>query len=138
MGSGGGRCQRRHARGVGPPRRTRPRALTRRRDGPGTVGTARYHVPGTTREAGHARVIVRLVDRRDPTAGAGAGRSHPMRRFAALAGLSAVLLSAQVVAAQDPTPTPEITPPPEPTGVLATVQGRGRLICGVNGALPGF
>lgn len=61
-----------------------------------------------------------------------------MRRTAGLAAICAVVLSTQVVVAQDPTATPEITPPPSPTGVLAAVQERGQLICGVNGALPGF
>jgi general L-amino acid transport system substrate-binding protein len=61
---------------------------------------------------------------------------HQMRRFAALLGTSAIVLSASAVSAQDP--TPEITPPPEPTGILAAVQARGQLICGINGSLPGF
>ncbi len=61
-----------------------------------------------------------------------------MRRSAALVALTAVLLTAPAALAQSPTPTPEITPPPAPTGVLAAVQQRGQLICGVNGSLPGF
>jgi general L-amino acid transport system substrate-binding protein len=38
-------------------------------------------------------------------------------------------------AEETPAPTPA---PPPPGGRLALVQGRGELICGVNGGLPGF
>jgi general L-amino acid transport system substrate-binding protein len=37
----------------------------------------------------------------------------------------------------EPTPVPTPAPPP-PGGRLALVQGRGELICGINGGLPGF
>lgn len=59
-----------------------------------------------------------------------------MRRYATLLATSAILVSAAAVSAQDPDPS--ITPPPAPSGVLAAVQGRDQLICGVNGGLPGF
>ena len=36
------------------------------------------------------------------------------------------------------TPTPAPTPAPVPTGILAAVQQRDSLVCGINGALPGF
>ena len=68
------------------------------------------------------------------------------------AALVAVMLAGSAVFAQDaspsaapsvapapaPTPTPEPTPPPAATGILKRVQDRGSLVCGVNGALPGF
>jgi general L-amino acid transport system substrate-binding protein len=40
--------------------------------------------------------------------------------------------------AGEATPAPTPTPPPPPTGILAEVQQRGNLVCGVNGELPGF
>ncbi len=48
--------------------------------------------------------------------------------------MAAVMLSGSVVMAQDASPTP----PPAPSGTLAAVQQRGSLVCGINGALPGF
>jgi general L-amino acid transport system substrate-binding protein len=63
-----------------------------------------------------------------------------MRRALSIAGmtLAATVALTGGVTAQSPTPTPEITPPPEPTGILAAVQQRGRLVCGINPNLPGF
>ncbi len=59
-----------------------------------------------------------------------------MRRtsFGAGIALMAIALSGGAVAAQDASPTP----PPVPTGILAAVQQRDSLVCGINGALPGF
>lgn len=59
-----------------------------------------------------------------------------MRRtsFGAGIALLSIALSGGAVAAQDASPTP----PPVPTGILAAVQQRDSLVCGINGALPGF
>lgn len=59
-----------------------------------------------------------------------------MRRtsFGVGIALMAIALSGGAVAAQDASPTP----PPVPTGILAAVQQRDSLVCGINGALPGF
>lgn len=59
-----------------------------------------------------------------------------MRRTTLGAGIAlmAVALTAGPVVAQDASPTP----PPVATGILAAVQQRGSLVCGINGALPGF
>jgi len=46
----------------------------------------------------------------------------------------AVALTGVPAAAQDASPTP----PPVATGILAAVQQRDSLVCGINGALPGF
>jgi general L-amino acid transport system substrate-binding protein len=59
-----------------------------------------------------------------------------MRRYATLLATGAILVSTAAASAQDPEPS--ITPPPAPSGILAAVQGRDQLICGVNGGLPGF
>jgi general L-amino acid transport system substrate-binding protein len=63
-----------------------------------------------------------------------------MRRALSIAGVSlaSLLVVAGGASGQSPTPTPEITPPPAPTGILAAVQQRGQLVCGINGSLPGF
>ncbi len=58
------------------------------------------------------------------------------RRLATLLAAGTALASATGVSAQDPNPSP--TPPPDAQAVLATVQARGHLVCGVNGSLPGF
>jgi general L-amino acid transport system substrate-binding protein len=59
-----------------------------------------------------------------------------MRKFGFGAGvaLMAVALTGVPVVAQDASPTP----PPVATGILAAVQQRDSLVCGINGALPGF
>ena len=67
-----------------------------------------------------------------------------MRRTTLGAGIAlmAVALTAGPVVAQDasatPAPTPSPTPAPVPTGILAAVQQRDSLVCGINGGLPGF
>jgi general L-amino acid transport system substrate-binding protein len=65
-----------------------------------------------------------------------------MRRTTLGAGIAllAVALTAVPVVGQDasPAPTPTPTPPPVATGILAAVQQRGTLVCGINGELPGF
>ncbi len=48
--------------------------------------------------------------------------------------LLAIALTTAPVVAQDASPTP----PPVAKGILAAVQQRGSLVCGINGALPGF
>lgn len=59
-----------------------------------------------------------------------------MRRtsFGAGIALMAVALTGVPAVAQDASPTP----PPVATGTLAAVQQRDSLVCGINGALPGF
>lgn len=59
-----------------------------------------------------------------------------MRRTTIGAGIAlmAVALTGVPVVAQDASPTP----PPPATGILAAVQQRDSLVCGINGALPGF
>jgi general L-amino acid transport system substrate-binding protein len=59
-----------------------------------------------------------------------------MRRSSLGAGIAilAVAMTAVPVVAQDASPTP----PPVATGILAAVQQRDSLVCGINGALPGF
>ncbi len=67
-----------------------------------------------------------------------------MRRTTLGAGIAlmAVALTGVPVVAQDasatPAPTPSPTPAPVATGILAAVQQRDSLVCGINGALPGF
>lgn len=58
------------------------------------------------------------------------------RRLGVVLAAGAVLASGAAVTAQDAEPS--VTPPPAAQGILAAVQGRGQLICGVNGSLPGF
>lgn len=48
--------------------------------------------------------------------------------------MAAVLFSGSVAMGQDASPTP----PPTASGILKQVQDRGQLVCGINGALPGF
>src|SRR5688500_18330199 len=54
---------------------------------------------------------------------------------AAPTGSPQVSGAASAPAEETPVPTPA---PPPPGGRLALVQGRGELICGINGGLPGF
>ncbi|MBX3032071.1 MAG: amino acid ABC transporter substrate-binding protein [Chloroflexi bacterium] len=59
-----------------------------------------------------------------------------MRRNVVPVGIAmaALLVSGSVAMAQDASPTP----PPVASGILKQVQDRGQLVCGINGALPGF
>jgi general L-amino acid transport system substrate-binding protein len=76
----------------------------------------------------------------DPSASAAPPASAAATAPASVAPAPASAAATAPASAAPPaaTPTPAPTPAPVPTGILAAVQQRDSLVCGINGALPGF